>query len=136
MTSQENIIKYLPENLHNIATTFSIPDDMLETNADLVILVLESKSISDHKEKQSRFDLYPLMNQEQIDKLRDILTREKEKLAEIEAKYQARQEEIRKKYEQTYASDAYQQHQQQIRESEEASRQQEEVEADALLSQI
>ena len=136
MTSQESITKYLPENLHSIAATFNIPNDMLETNADLVVLVLESKSISDYKEKQSRFDLYPLMNQEQIDKLRDILTREKEKLAEIEAKYQARQEEIRKKYEETYASNTYQQHQQQIRESEKASRQQEEVEADALLSQI
>ena len=136
MALQENIIKYLPERLHNIATNYAIPDDMLQTNADLVVLVLESKSISEQKEKQSWFDLYPLMNQEQIDKLRDILTREKEKLAEIEAKYQARQEEIKRKYEQTYASGAYQQQQDRIRNSEIASRQQEEVEADALLNQI
>ena len=76
------------------------------------------------------------MNLEQIDKLRDILTREKEKLAEIEAKYQAKQDEIRKKYEETYASGAYQQQQDKIRDTESASRQQEEVEADALLDQI
>ena len=76
------------------------------------------------------------MNQEQIDKLRDILTREKEKLAEIEARYQAKQDEIRKKYEETYASWAYQQQQDKIKESESASRQQETVEADALLDQI
>ena len=136
MTLQENIIKFLPERLHSVAMNYSIPDDMLQTNADLVVLVLESKSISEQKEKQSWFDLYPLMNQEQIDKLRDILTREKEKLAEIEAKYQARQEEIKRKYEQTYASGAYQQQQDRIRSSEIASRQQEEVEADALLNQI
>ena len=136
MTAQENIIKFLPEHLHQVATNYNIPDDMLQTNADLVVLVLESKSISEQKEKQSWFDLYPLMNQEQIDKLRDILTREKEKLAEIEAKYQARQEEIKRKYEQTYASGAYQQQQDKIRDSEMASRQQEEVEADALLNQI
>lgn len=136
MTTQENIVKLLPEHLHSIAMNFNIPNDMLENNTDLVVLVLESKSISEAKEKQSWFDLYSLMNQEQIDKLRDILTREKQKLAEIEAKYQEKQEEIKRKYEQTYASGAYQQQQDKIRDSEKASREQEEVEADALLDQI
>lgn len=136
MTTQENIQKYLPEHLRWIAANYGIPNDMLENNGDLVALVLESKSINEPKEKQSWFDLYSLMNQEQIDKLRDILTREKEKLAEIEAKYQAKQDEIRRKYEETYASWAYQQQQDRIKESESATRQQETVEADALLDQI
>jgi membrane-bound lytic murein transglycosylase B len=136
MATQENITKFLPAHLQQVALSYNIPDDMLTDNADLVVLVLESKSISEQKEKQSWFDLYSLMNQEQIDKLRDILTREKQKLAEIEAKYQAKQEEIKRKYEETYASGAYQQQQDKIRESEKASREQEEVEADALLNQI
>ena len=136
MTAQENIIKLLPENLHSIAMNYNIPNDMLENNTDLVVLVLESKSINEPKEKQSWFDLYSLMNQDQIAKLRDILTREKQKLAEIEAKYQEKQEEIKRKYEQTYASGAYQQQQDKIRDSEKTSREQEEVEADALLDQI
>ena len=136
MVTEENIKEFLPERLWGIAPNFDIPADMLKFNSDLVVLVLESKSISEQKEKQSWFDLYSLMNQEQIDKLRDILTREKEKLAEIEAKYQAKQDEIRKKYEETYASGAYQQQQDKIRDTESASRQQEEVEADALLDQI
>lgn len=136
MATQEKIMQYLPQHLQGVALNYAIPDDMLQTNADLVVLVLESKSISEQKEKQSWFDLYPLMNQDQIDKLRDILTREKQKLAEIEARYQAKQEEIKRKYEQTYASGAYQQQQDKIRNSEIASRQQEEVEADALLNQI
>ncbi len=136
MVTQESIQKHLPEHLRNVALNYNIPQDMLEDNWDLVVLVLESKSIDEPKEKQSWFDLYSLMNQEQIDKLRDILTREKEKLAEIEARYQAKQDEIRKKYEETYASWAYQQQQDKIKESESASRQQETVEADALLDQI
>jgi len=136
MATQENITKFLPAHLQQVALNYNIPDDMLTDNPDLVVLVLESKSISDQKEKQSWFDLYSLMNQEQIDKLRDILTREKQKLAEIEARYQAKQEEIKRKYEETYASGAYQQQQDKIRDSEMASRQQEEVEADALLNQI
>lgn len=136
MTAQENIIKFLPEHLHAVASNYNIPDDMFNADSDLIVLVLESKSISEQKEKQSWFDLYPLMNADQLNKLRDILTREKEKLAEIEAKYQAKQEEIKRKYEETYASWAYQQQQDKIRNNEIASRQQEEVEADALLSQI
>jgi hypothetical protein len=136
MASQEDMIKLLPNHLQSVAMEYTIPSDMLENNTDLVVLVLESKSINEPKEKQSWFDLYSLMNQDQIDKLRDILTREKEKLAEIEAKYQAKQEEIKKKYEQTYASGAYQQQQDKIRDSEKSSREQEEVEADALLNQI
>ena len=136
MATQESVQKHLPEHLQKVALDYNIPDDMMENNSDLVILVLESKSISDKKEKQSWFDLYSLMNQEQIDKLRDILTREKEKLAEIEAKYQAKQDEIKRKYEETYASGAYQAKQDEIKQSELSSRQQEEVEADALLNQI
>jgi hypothetical protein len=136
MTTQVNIQKYLAEHLRNVASQYNIPKDMIENNGDLVVLVLESKSINESKEKQSWFDLYSLMNQDQIDKLRDILTREKQKLAEIEAKYQEKQEEIKRKYEQTYASGAYQQQQDKIRDEEKNSRQQEEVEADALLDQI
>ncbi len=136
MATQESVEKYLPEHLRKVALNYNIPDDMMENNSDLVVLVLESKSINESKEKQSWFDLYSLMNLEQIDKLRDILTREKEKLAEIEAKYQAKQDEIKRKYEETYASGAYQAKQDEIKQSELSSRQQEEVEADALLSQI
>ncbi len=136
MATQESVEKYLPEHLRKVALDYNIPDDMMENNSDLVVLVLESKSINESKEKQSWFDLYSLMNLEQIDKLRDILTREKEKLAEIEAKYQAKQDEIKRKYEETYASGAYQAKQDEIKQSELSSRQQEEVEADALLSQI
>jgi len=136
MVTKESIQKFLPERLWDVALNYNIPSDMLELNTDLVVLVLESKSIWDPKEKQSWFDLYSLMNQEQIDKLRDILTREKEKLAEIEAKYQAKQDEIKKKYEEVYASGAYQQQQDKIKDSEQTTRQQEEVEADALLDQI
>lgn len=135
MTLAENISKYLPEHLHSVAQGYNIPDDMLESNSDLVVLVLESKSISESKDKQSWFDLYPLMNEDQINKLRDILTKEKEKLAQIEAQYQAKQEEIKKRYE-VYTSWEYKQKQEAIRNSENASRQQEEIEADALLDQF
>ena len=54
--------------------------------------------MSDASEKQSWFNLLPLMTDDQISKLNDILTREKQKLDEIEKKYEDKKLEIKKKY--------------------------------------
>lgn len=134
--NKELLTQYLPAYLLDFASKFTIPEDFLKAHADLVALVLESKSIADEKEKQSWFDLYPLMNHEQIAKLREILTKEKEKLAEIEAKYQEKQEQIKQKYQRVFSSPEYQKQQQAIRKAETVAKQQEEQEADALLSQL
>jgi D-alanyl-D-alanine carboxypeptidase len=134
--NKELLIQYLPSHLVEIASKFTIPETFLKEQTDLIVLILESKSINDEKEKQSWFDLYPLMNKEQIDKLREILTREKEKLAEIEKKYQEKQEEIKKKYEKAFSSPVYQQHQATIKAAEQATKQKEEQEAEYLLDQI
>ena len=134
--NKELLTQYLPANLVEFASKFTIPEPFLKEHADLIVLILESKSISEEKEKQSWFDLYPLMNDEQIAKLYEILTREKEKLAEIEQKYQEKQEEIKKKYEQAFSSPVYQQQQAAIHAAEEATKEKEAVEADSLLDQI
>ena len=47
---------------------------------------MESKSLSEHTEKQNWFNLLPIMSEEQVNKLDDILTREKQKLEEIKQK--------------------------------------------------
>ena len=70
----------------------------MEDDPCLVYLLLKSKSIETKAEKQEWFDLYSLMNQKQINKLYDILYRETYKLADIEAKYAKKQEEIENKY--------------------------------------
>jgi hypothetical protein len=132
----ELLQQYLPAHLIAFASKFVISENFLKEHGKLVVLILESKSISEEKEKQSWFDLYPLMNTEQIDKLYEILTREKEKLAEIEAKYQEKQEEIKKKYEKAFSAPAYQQQQAQLQATEQATREKEAVEADSLLEQI
>ena len=64
---------------------FTIPEKFL-ADTQLVQLVMQSESMND-EERQYWFNLYEVMNTEQIEKLRDILLREKEKLAEIERKY-------------------------------------------------
>ena len=51
-------------------------------------------SLENSEEKQNWFDMFYYMNNEQINELKDILTREKEKLAEIEEKYNEEVSEI------------------------------------------
>jgi hypothetical protein len=98
MTDFALIEKYLPKDLHEIAKTFVIPQEFLEDTPDLIEMILRSRSIDTKEEKQNRFNLLPLMNVTQIEKLRAILVKEKTKLAEIEKKYEEKKIEIKKKY--------------------------------------
>ena len=130
MTNLALIQTKLPENLWGMAQTFTIDDNSLNQYSDLVVLILNSKSLSDNAEKQNWFNLLTIMNEEQILKLKEILTREKEKLEEINQKYAKKQEEINWKYQQIFNQQA------QLQAKENVNRQQELEEADNLLAQI
>jgi len=69
---------------------FKIPA-ALQNDAELVELVMLSGSMND-QEKQYWFNLTEVMNAEQIQKLRDILLREKQRIAEIDLKYKKKEE--------------------------------------------
>lgn len=69
---------------------FQIPENLLKKHPDLVILIMQSSSMKDD-ERQYWFNLSEVMKPEQIQKLREILTREKTRLAEIDAKYGKKQ---------------------------------------------
>lgn len=126
----------LPEHLWKIAEDFSIPEAFLGSTKELIQLILESKSLAEHSEKQNWFNLLPIMSQEQIDKLKDILTREKQKLEEINQKYAQKQAEINEKYKKTFSPDTYYQAQAKIKAEEHKTREQDMVEADNLLAQM
>ncbi len=64
---------------------FTIPEKMLQ-DEELMKLIMSSESMDDN-ERQYWFNLYEVMNEPQIAKLKDILARERQKLEEIEKKY-------------------------------------------------
>jgi formate dehydrogenase assembly factor FdhD len=137
MTTITPIIqKFLPEHLREIAMQFSIPEGFIEKIPDIVVLILESKSLDKEDEKQSWLNLLPLMNDEQTAKLKDILTREKVKLAEIEQKYAQKKEQMSQKFVQKFEEGAYQDKMQSVRSQEQEHREKEHEEADDLLNQI
>lgn len=136
LTMKEAIKKYLPDTLRESAGQYTIPVEFIEQMPQLITLVLQSRSMEKAEEKQSWFSLLPLMNDEQIAKLNDILTREKTKLAEIEKKYEEKKLEIKKKYLLRRQNMGYIKKMENIKETEAAHTATEHAEAEELLSSL
>jgi len=136
MANTALIQKTLPQELWDKAATFTIPDKFLESMPDLIVLVLNSKSMDTQEEKQSWFNLLPMMNDEQITKLRDILTREKQKLEEIETKYEQKKDDIQTQMVQKWEDTGYQQKMVTLKNNEAVVQEKEAAEADSLLTQM
>lgn len=82
-----------PVNGGKKAEEFDIPKFVTANYPDLITLILETKSMDD-KERQYWFHILPIMSEKQVTKLRTILTNEKQKLAEIDDKYNKKMAEI------------------------------------------
>ena len=136
MTTVSLIEQLLPQNLWQVAKNFDIADEVLSQDPVLIQLILESKSLAGVDEKQNWFNLLQMMNDEQVAKLKDILTREKQKLEEINQKYAQKQAEINQKYQQAFNAEAYYRTQAELGAKENQSREKELEEADSLLAQI
>jgi membrane-bound lytic murein transglycosylase B len=136
MVNIDLIKKHLPEHLWEVVKSYTISDSFLEKIADVIVLILESKSLENQQEKQSWFDLFPLMDEEQINKLRDILTREKQKLEEIEKKYKDKKDIILNKYSSAVVTTSYQNKIVEIKKQETLHNEKDHEEADNLLNTI
>ena len=90
--------EYYSSDIYNQETkSYSISDEQKENDLGLIYLIIHSKSL-DVYGKQKWFDLYTLMENEQIEKLYDVLLREKRELNSIDMKYETKINEINKKY--------------------------------------
>lgn len=132
----EYIKKYLPQEIWELAWKYDIPVNFIQSMPELIALVLNSKSIDTEQEKQSRFSLLPLMNDEQVARLNDILTREKAKLAEIQQKYDDKKVEIKKKYLMKWQEVNNNMATSAVKQEEIAKSAEEQAAADALLTNI
>lgn len=66
---------------------FDCPPSMIEYDPYLVHLILQSRSLTKNDEVQNWFNLYPVMSNDQIEKLYKILLRERAKLLNIDIRY-------------------------------------------------
>ena len=72
---------------------FDVPEIMLQRHPDIVEMILGSQSMDD-QERQYWFSLYESMEGEHIERLRDILTKERERRSAIGAKYGPKKPEL------------------------------------------
>ncbi len=136
MTTSALVQKHLPQDLWEVVASYTIPDEFLEDTPDLIELILRSRSIDTVQEKQNWFNLLPLMNATQLEKLRAILVKEKVKLKEIEEKYEGKKQEIKKKYLQKRQDMWYVKQVSAVQEKESSEKAQDDQDAEALLSSV
>ena len=77
--------------------TFNIDDEVLAKYDELVKMILATESMDDD-ERQYWFDIMPSMTETQIDRLYNILDTERQKLQELEVKYQEEIKELNEKH--------------------------------------
>lgn len=136
-TATDQVIQQnLPTHLHEIAQEYTIPQEILEKDTSLIVLILESRSLAQKEEKQNWFNLLSMMNNDQTEKLRWILQRERDKLQEIEEKYSSKKKQVKEKAEKVWNENLYTQKIENIKTSEAEHRKNEQEEADDLLDQI
>ena len=126
----------LTEEHLRLLKEYSLDEKYIAELPDVLILILESKSIDEHKEKQNRFNLLPLMTEEQVDKLRGILLREKSKLEEIEQRYEQKKQAIKEKYMTQWNEEWYINNVSKIKEDEAEHQAKVDEEADDLLDAL
>lgn len=86
----------MAEVTHN-GKQFVISDETQAQYKELVTLILDTDSMDDN-ERQYWFDIMPSMTDEQIDRLFNILDTEKNKLEELENKYQQEIKQLNEKH--------------------------------------
>ena len=77
--------------------TFTISDDTLSLYDELIKMILATESMDDD-ERQYWFDIMPSMTETQIDRLYNILDTERQKLQELEIKYQEEIKDLNEKH--------------------------------------
>ncbi len=76
---------------------FKIPPAVMQKYPDLVALIKETESMTD-AERTYWFQILPIMTDEQVNKLRGILAKEKEQLSKLDKEYEAELKRINDKH--------------------------------------
>jgi len=113
-------------------TKLNIPESVKQKYPKLVDLILETKSMDDD-ERQYWFNILPIMKTDQVEKLRNILVTEKNKIAQIDSQY-SNVGESKPKTE--FNKEEFIKSKHELRTAEAAHEQEEEKLEDQLLSEI
>lgn len=122
-------------NDQNQKNQFDIPKFVKENYADLVPLIIETKSMDD-KERQYWFHILPVMSEAQVTKLRNILAKEKQKLAAIDKEYSEKLSDMQTKRISHWESESYKKKLESVKEQELTAEEQEKQAEENLLKEL
>jgi len=117
------------------ASEFDIPKFVVEKYPDLIDLIIDTKSMDD-KERQYWFHILPIMSDAQVNKLVNILTTEKKKLAEIDRQYSSKLNDIQKKRISFWEEQSYKDRMKKLRTNEKSAEQVEAEKEAELLKEL
>ena len=81
----------------SLFSKFDIPDAVRKQYPELIPLILQTESMNDD-ERQYWFQILPIMTDEQVGKLREILANEKQQLAALDKEYNQELKQINEKH--------------------------------------
>ncbi|PIQ78669.1 hypothetical protein COV81_04615 [Candidatus Peregrinibacteria bacterium CG11_big_fil_rev_8_21_14_0_20_41_10] len=87
----------LNPDLEAAKVKFDIPQVILDNSAELAQLILVTGSMND-EERQYWFNILPIMSEDQVERLRQILVTEQRKMAELNQTYNEAITAINEKY--------------------------------------
>lgn len=116
-------------------SSLSVSEDILERFGDLVELIKNSRSMDD-SERQYWIDVLPIMSEDQIQNLRDILDNEKKQLAEAEAAYTEGMETNFMKATRVFDEEAYREKKRARLEAEKAQKEEDHYHKEAALKEL
>lgn len=119
----------------DVESKYIVPPLVREKFADLVKLIYETESM-DAEEREYWLQIMPIMSEEQVVKLRDILVNEKNQLAKLDHEYNSEVSKINNRAVPEIDEQKMKDKLAQIKTEEQASKAQEETEQDELLKQL
>lgn len=114
---------------------YTIPDEVKQKYPDLVELIIASASMNDD-ERQYWFSILPIMTDDQVARLREILATEKQKLAEIDTKYQKQLDQINDKHLIEWQSMKSKEQKEKLQQAESQAKASEKGDEEALLQEL
>lgn len=119
----------------SVFNKFEIPETVRQQFPDLIPLVLATESMND-EERQYWFQILPIMTQEQVNKLREILANEKKQLEKLDKDYKEDIKEINQKHVAEWKEFEAKEKRQKLKAAESHAESTEQEEEEALLKNL
>lgn len=112
-----------------------IPEEIRKKYPDLAALMAGTESMT-QEERDYWFQIMPIMTDDQVQKLRNILIHEKEQLAKLDTEYEAELAKLNDKHVLEWKEKEQREKREQIKTAESAEKAKEKASEDALLQQL